>query len=209
MIEQLPYYYRKSKVVNDLYSVIQKLLNKVSADISNEDLRMFITTTDDFKPHERDAGLSAITADNETKRARVISRIQGNNLLTKSELEKLIKIYDKTGCTVTENFQNYTVTVLFSGRTGVPYNFEQIKAAVEEVKPAHINIEYAFTVNTWNDVKRKLGTWSNASKFTWDSIKGYDGRTWLYIDSDNIYLREDGANAYVIFKDNEPYARLL
>lgn len=33
MIVRLPDYYRKSKVVKDLYAVIQKLLDKVAEDI--------------------------------------------------------------------------------------------------------------------------------------------------------------------------------
>jgi hypothetical protein len=75
VIEKLPRYYRKSTVVADLYDVIQKLIDKVTADISSEDLKLFITTTDDFTLHEKDVGLSEIAADNETKRSRVIARI--------------------------------------------------------------------------------------------------------------------------------------
>lgn len=210
MIEKLPYYYRKSQLVKDIYSVVQTAIDNVKSDISTADLRLFITTTDDFAPHEKDVGLSEITADNETKRARVIARLQGNSLLTKPELENLINIYDKTGCTVTEDFENYTVTILFSGRTGKPYNLAEIKAAIEEVKPAHLRFEYEFQKNTWDDMRRKLGTWNNAKAFTWDGAQEYDGRTWLYVDSnDEVYLKENGANAYVLFKNDEPYARLL
>ena len=196
--------------MKELYRVIQLLLDKLSTDAITQDMRLFITTTDDFTLHEKDVGLIEIVADNETKRARVLARLQGSNLLTRSELERLILNYDKTGCTVTEDFAHYTVTVTFSGRTGVPYNLDEIKAAVDEVKPAHIKIEYAYLKNTWNDIHRKLGLWKNVASFTWNGAAYYDGRTWLYIDADkNVYLREDGANAYVIFKDNEPYARLL
>lgn len=209
MIEMLPYYYRKSKLVKDIYDVVQKVLDKVSDEIKSEDLQLFITTTDDFTLHEKDVGLAEITADNETKRARVIARLQGNNLLTKSELERLIMIYDKTGCTITEDFSNYTVNILFSGRTGKPYNFEQIQYAVEEVKPAHIQIEYAFEKNTWEDLRLKLNTWGNAMSLTWGGAEDYDGRTWLYVEGNEVYLREDGANAYVVFENGIPYARLL
>lgn len=209
MIEKLPYYYRKSKVVEELYAAVQKIIDKISADISDEDLSLFITTTTDFTLHEKDVGLPAITADNETKRARVIARIQGNSGLTKSALYELIDIYDKTGCTITEDFANYTVTVLFSGRTGKPYNFNEIQSAVDEVKSAHIKIEYAFEKNTWNDLRLKLNTWGNAASLTWGDAEDYDGRTWLYVEGENVYLREDGANAYVVFKNGIPYARLL
>ena len=194
MIERLPSYYRKSTVVKDLYAVIQKILEKTDEDISAEDLRLFITTTDNFSLHEKDVVLPEISADNETKRARVIARLQGNNLLTKAELERLILIYDKTGCTITEDFANYTVNILFGDRTGIPYNLEQIRE---------------FLRNTWGDVRRKLGTWGNAKVFTWEGGQNYDGRTWLYVDNNNVYLRENGANAYVVLKNDEPYAHLL
>ena len=209
MIERLPSYYRKSTVVKDLYAVIQKILEKTDEDISAEDLRLFITTTDNFSLHEKDVVLPEISADNETKRARVIARLQGNNLLTKAELERLILIYDKTGCTITEDFANYTVNILFGDRTGIPYNLGQIREAVEEVKPAHIKVNYEFLRNTWGDVRRKLGTWGNAKVFTWEGGQNYDGRTWLYVDNNNVYLRENGANAYVVLKNDEPYAHLL
>ena len=176
MIKRLPSYYRKSKVVKDLYAVIKKVLDKVSKRISIEDLRLFITTTDLFSLHEKDVGLSGINADYETKRSRVLARIQGNNLLTKSEFESLIEIYDKSGCTITEDYPNYTVTILFSGMTGVPYNIEQIKAAIEEVKPAHIKIEYDFQYNTWGDVKKKFKAWKDTKELMWDDVRKYDGR---------------------------------
>lgn len=209
MIEMLPCYYRKSQLVKDIYNVVQKVLDKISEDIAVEDLMLFITTTDDFTLHAKDVGLSEISADNETKRSRVIARLQGNNLLTKKELEQLIRIYDKTGCTITEDFANYTVTIAFTGRKGKPYNFNEIQYAVDEVKPAHIKIEYAFEKNTWNDLKLKLNTWGNAMSLTWGDAEDYDGRTWLYVEGKNVYLREDGANAYVVFKNGIPYARLL
>lgn len=176
MINRLPQYYRNSKVVRDFYDAVKKLLDKVSEDISAEDMRLFITTTDTFSLHEKDVGLSEITADNETKRARVIARLQGNNLLTKAELERLILMYDKTGCTITEDFPNYTITVVFNGHKGIPHNFEQIQAAIEEVKPAHISFEYEFLINTWDECRKKLNTWGRCADFTWyGAAYYYDG----------------------------------
>lgn len=66
-------------------------------------------------------------------------------------------MYDRTGCTITEDYKNYTVAVKFSGRKGVPYNFEQIKSAVDEVKPAHLQVNYEFQSNTWSEVQKNSG----------------------------------------------------
>ena len=173
MIERLPQYYRNSKTVKDVYSAVQKLLDKINADIEREDLRLFIATTDDFTLHNKDVGLTEIQADDETKRARVIARIRGSGVLTKTELRELISVYEKAGCSITEHFPEYTAAVLFDGEKGKPNNFNEIVEAVEEVKPAHIKIEYEFIKNSWLDAREKLGTWDNASALTWDEIQLY------------------------------------
>lgn len=209
MINILPGYYRKSQVVKDLYDVITTALERIGADISELERNMFIATTSDFVRHESDVGLASATVDAETKRARVISRLQGTKLLTLSELKRIVTDYDKTGCTIEEDYENYTVTIIFSSRKGQPYNFEQIRTTIDELKPAHILINYEFMKNTWANMRDKLGIWANAHQFTWSGIKVYDGRTWLYVENGKVYLREDGANAYVAYVDNAPYARML
>lgn len=210
MIEMLPWYYRKSQVVKDLYNVITTAFEQLDIDISELDRDLFIATTADFTRHEADVGLAPVSADAETKRARVITRLQGNNLLTLSELKRLVTDYDKTGCAIDEDYADYTVTIIFNGRKGKPHNFDQIQSTIETLKPAHVKVNYEFMKNTWDDVRQKLGIWGNAKQHTWESIKEYDGRTWLYIDTDGeVYLKENGANAYVVFKNDEPYARLL
>ncbi|MBQ3463002.1 MAG: hypothetical protein IJH36_07800, partial [Clostridia bacterium] len=98
MISRLPKYYSKSQLVKDLYSVIQKALDMVDEELAEEDMRLFITTTDDFTLHEKDVGLTEIVADVETKRSRVIARLQSNQIFTKEDLHQLILLYDKTDC---------------------------------------------------------------------------------------------------------------
>ena len=114
MIEMLPWYYRKSQVVKDLYNVITTAFEQLDIDISELDKNLFIATTADFTRHEADVGLAPVSVDAETKRARVITRLQASALLTVSELERLVTDYEKTGCTIEENYTNYTVTILLA-----------------------------------------------------------------------------------------------
>lgn len=176
MIEKLPYYYRKSQVVSDLYEVIAAALDRLSLSVSELQRDLFIVTAAKFERHEADVGLVSVSTDAETRRAKVIARLQGNSMLTLAALKDLVTLYEPAGCTVTEEYEDYTVTILFDGWHGVPDNIDEIKAAVEEIKPAHIRIVYAFTANTWDDVRTKTGTWNAAAAFTWDGIRDYDGR---------------------------------
>lgn len=177
MINRLPGYYRKSKVISDLYAAIKNILDKTAADIDAESLRLFITETDEFTKHEADVGLLPIDDIPENTRSRVIARLQGNNVLTLAELETLISNYEPTGCAIDENFADYTVYITFSGRKGIPDNIELIKAAVEEVKPAHLKIEYVYCENTWTDISEQFGAWGSISKdMTWDMLMYYNGK---------------------------------
>ena len=209
MIKYLPKELRKSAYIQELYRIIDLELCKVERYAARLKNQASVTTAEDLTNYEEEYGLGPIIADIETKRARVLAKKRGNGILNPSELKALVTAYEPTGCEITEDFENYTVSITFNGRKGQPYNYEKIRAAVGEVKPAHIKIEYVFLKNTWGDVRQKLGTWGNAKAFTWGDIQNYDGRTWLYVDNGEVYLRENGANAYAVFINGEPYARLL
>lgn len=168
MIERLPYYYRKSKVVKDFYDVVKGIFDEVDSEIAEADKLLFIISTGDFDLHEKDVGLTAIDADDETRRSRVITRLRGYNMLTVEELIAIVTLYEKSGCSVVEDYPNYTVTIHFDERMGIPNNIGQIMATVEEVKPAHIKIGWLFDPNTWRRAK-SLFTWGEvkALKLTW------------------------------------------
>lgn len=175
MIDGLPSYYRKSQVVKDLYNAIQSALEKFEGDMDTKASNLFVLTASDLSLHEKDVGLTSDPSiHEETRRAQVLARLQGHKLLTISELKSLINLYDKTGCSINEDFENYTVTIVFDGRKGQPYNFEQLKAAIDEVKPAHLNFKYEFIRNTWGDWRKTFGTWGKNIDFTWGEAAYYD-----------------------------------
>ena len=59
------------------------------------------------------------------------------------------------------------ITVTFTDK-GIPTGLEDLKAAIEEAKPAHLAVEYIVTYNTWEDVKAM--TWSEVSGTTWEGL---------------------------------------
>ena len=153
MIERLPYYYRKSKVVKDFYDVVQVILDKSSSDIDIADKRMFIITTDKFTLHEKDVNLAKSDGlDSETRRARVIARLQASRVLTVEALKELVSLYEKSGADVIELYDKYAFTLDFKNREGVPENITEIIAAIEEVKPAHLRIGLSFIRDSENAV---------------------------------------------------------
>ena len=59
------------------------------------------------------------------------------------------------------------ITVTFTDK-GIPTGLEDLKAAIEEAKPAHLAVEYIVTYNTWNDIANM--TWTEASASTWEGL---------------------------------------
>ena len=208
MIEKLPYYYRKSQLVQDLYALIERVLDNFKSETKIAADNLFVVSASDLDKFERDVGLTTGQNDFETRRSKIIARLMGNNMLTIVELENLIKSYDKTGCTITESYADYTVYITFSGRKGSPPNFQALAAAVEEVKPAHLSIEYVFLENTWDEASRYFGLWDNIpDDMTWEMLRYYDENIWIYIDENGVpYMQEENANAQFAFVNGIPYA---
>ncbi len=168
MINRLPHYYRKSQVVKNVYNAINSAFSELSAKIDTAEKDLFIVTAQNFGRHEKDVGLTGTVADSEVRRQRVISRLRGNGMLTVEALKALVVSYEPTGCVITEDFLNSTVTIFFNGIHGRPNNFDEIEAAVKEVIPAHIAVEYKFVCNTWKNISAI--TWANVLNQTWDDI---------------------------------------
>lgn len=153
MMRWLPYYYKKSKLANEVFDVIRHGADKVKSDIAEKDRDLFITTTDSFDLHEKDVGITPnADTDAETRRANVIAKLRGSNVLTVDELKRLVSVYEPTSIEVIENYSEYTVILDFAYREGQPKNINEILAAIEEVKPAHIRIGTNYVRNPTGDI---------------------------------------------------------
>ena len=70
---------------------------------------------------------------------------------------------------VIEDAANYRFVIRFVGTLGIPGNVADLKLTIEEIKPAHLAVEYEYIYNTWGDVAAL--TWKQASAYTWEGIR--------------------------------------
>lgn len=146
MLDMLPHYYKDSQVIKDFLNSIQEVFKDMDTRINNAEKEINIITAEDLSAWENEVGLtSLVDADKETRRSRVLTRLQGNGVLTVAELIALVAKYEDTEIQIKEDYENYTVSVIFPKRLKAPEKLEQIRAAVEEVKPAHIRVIYTFS----------------------------------------------------------------
>lgn len=62
---------------------------------------------------------------------------------------------------VTETGEPGVVEVTFPDVPGIPKGFEQLKKIIEDILPAHVQINYVYWYITWKLVEEKYGTWAD------------------------------------------------
>lgn len=65
------------------------------------------------------------------------------------------------------------VTVSFPNVPGIPEGFDQMAKIIEDILPAHLEIEYWFWYLTWSELERIFKSWQDIEDrgLTWESIQ--------------------------------------
>ena len=71
---------------------------------------------------------------------------------------------------VEEQPEAYRFDIRFLSSIGVPPNLDDLSAALEEIKPAHLAYDYIIIYRTWGELEDK--TWGELESRTWDDILG-------------------------------------
>lgn len=81
----------------------------------------------------------------EQRRALVESKLRGAGQFSGRLVKNVAEAYD--GGTVDVTFQpaEWSFTIKFIDTIGVPPNLDDLKAVIEEIKPAHLAVEYEFS----------------------------------------------------------------
>lgn len=211
MLKKLPTYYQKSKVIRELFKSIELEFKSLSEETVLTENQFFVILSDrDIAKHEQDVGLVPDTAaDLETRRGRVMSKLRGTGTVTKTMMKNVAASFVNGDIEIIEYPSRYCFAVKFTSRTGIPYNIEDIKAMVEELKPAHLAVEYIFTYRLWQDVLDTLSNWTTVKSYTWEQLLVFEITNNLII-SDNgkvYYCPSSKGNALVIWNENKAYAR--
>ena len=67
----------------------------------------------------------------------------------------------------------FYVTVRFPDVAGIPERFEDLRRVIEDILPAHLNIQYLFWYVTWAELESWELTWQMAQdqRLTWEKFE--------------------------------------
>lgn len=174
--------------------------------------QFFVLLADkNLSEHEEDVGLNPdLSTDFESRRSRVLSRLRGTGTVTKTMIKNVAASFVNGEIEITEYPSQYLFSVAFTSKQGVPYNLQDIKDMIEEIKPAHLAVEYIFTYRLWEDVKNDLQNWTMVKPYTWEELLTFHVRHYLTVTESGIYFcPEAQGNARVVWDGTKAYARRI
>lgn len=74
---------------------------------------------------------------------------------------------------VSETDDPGVVEVRFPDVPGIPEGFEQLRKIIEDILPAHLQVEYVYWYITWGMVENRFHTWQDIEDkhYTWDGLE--------------------------------------
>lgn len=170
LIDKLPSFYKQSDSVIDIQGSLEKERCILEENIKKLINDLFVITSENIERWEKLVGIkSDVSKTLEFRKTNVIARIRGKGTTTIDLIKNVSISYSNGEVDVIEDNENYKFIVRFVGQKGIPTNLNDLKNAIEEIKPAHLEVEYQFIYNTWNMISYL--TWNEANTSTWKSLR--------------------------------------
>lgn len=167
----LPSYYDQNVSMQTLQRILSQVTDDLEEGLSSTISECFVSTAAKLLPrYENLLGLAVdVSKSEEFRRERIRAKISGAGTTTKQMIEDVSRSYSNGEVEVIEDNGNSRFVVRFVGTLGIPGNMTDLKLTIEEIKPAHLMVEYEYIYNTWENVGKLI--WNEASAYTWEEIR--------------------------------------
>ena len=174
LIDLLPPYYRESRQIAELETALGDLAK--SLQLAKEDVfaQLWVdTATWGLDLWEKALGLSTEGGmDTDYRRSRCRSKLRGQGTTTAAMLQNVAESFSNGAVEIIEYPAEARFEVKFVGTVGVPPNMDDLTAAIDDIKPAHLAYTYIIIYRTWDMVAGM--TWDQAGAYTWNQLKEGD-----------------------------------
>ena len=177
MLNLLPEVYHQNDIIINLQNAIYLEYNKLFLEITGLGEQSFIDqATWSLNFWEKMFGIqSDISTNINDRRSMIKSKLSANGTTTTQMIKKICKDYVSQDVDIIENFGQCVIIIKFTGFIGVPPNSDSLKAALLELIPCHLALEFKFVFNTWKDIEDINLTWTEAMSLglTWEDLETF------------------------------------
>lgn len=174
MLGYCPRYYEASRVFRAYLQAVGAELDLLAQGVGEVLAQLFAATATSWGLDiwEQELGLTSYAGKpDEHRRSRVISKLRGYGTVTVSLIKTVAESYVYGTVEVEEQPESYTFVVRFIDPRGIPPNLADLQAAIEDLKPAHLAVQYQFTYTVWGDLLTWGTAWSDVAGLTWEQLK--------------------------------------
>lgn len=177
LLEYLPSFYHNSDIIKSFMESNSIEVDTLKAYMNDLIKNLYVkTATWGLDLFEEELGLvTDKSISYEERRERILAKKRGNGTTTKAMIKNTAEAFSGGEVEVIENFNDYSFVVKFVGVKGIPKNLALFKKMIEEIKPAHLNYELAFTYTVWSMVMAKSNIWNDFNNKTWVELMAYEG----------------------------------
>ena len=171
LLEHMPRQYRGSPEVAELQAALQPWADKIHTDRDILFAQFYPrTATWGLRLWEVALGIGTdISRPYSFRRSRIESKLRGLGTTTKAMVQNVAESFSNGSVEVLEFPGEYRFDIIFAGTIGIPPNMDDLSAAIEEIKPAHLAYLYIYIYRTWDMVSHM--TWGDAGSYTWDELR--------------------------------------
>lgn len=137
--------YRSDEFIKDLYAAIGAAFDSLQADTAQVVANSLISSADlaTVEMYEQHLNIKADSSKSlQERREIIIAKLRGNTTFNLAQLQAVCDSW-KNG-EITADFKNGKIKLTFVGEYGIPSDLAALKEALDEVKPAHLAIDYGF-----------------------------------------------------------------
>ena len=171
LIKLLPDYYEKNVTMQTLQGLLSEGTDDLEQGLSSTISECFASTASELLArYEQLLGLEVdVSKPDDFRQERIRAKISGVGTTTKEMVKNVASSYSNGEVEVIEDAAHYRFVIRFVGILGIPGNMADLKLTIEEIKPAHLVVEYEYIYNVWSDVE--MLTWEQAAARTWEEIR--------------------------------------
>ncbi len=171
LIDLLPDFYANSSQVLEIQGAFEHWSEALSA--AKEDLFLQFnveSATWGLTIWEKALGLEIdVTKPYGYRRTRIMSKLRGSGTTTKAMINNVAESFSNGVVTVLEHSSENRFEIKFTGTLGIPPNMDDLTAALEEIKPAHLAYSYVYVYRLHSQLSAY--THAQLSSYTHETLR--------------------------------------
>lgn len=178
MMGYIPGYYQSSRIVKALsQSRGDEVDGLVGAIDQTLDQFFARTATWGLADWEKELNLQPEPGFNDQERRdRIVAKLRGYGTCTISLVKQVAEAYEKGAVEVIQDHGLYKIIIKFVDTAGIPPNIDNLRAALREVVPAHLGVEFEYNYLIWSELDGAEITWNDLDnlQMTWEDFETWN-----------------------------------